>query len=152
MLLAFPNGQAFATGSSTYENKPASEADQTNRIYVRASMEGFETSAILDTAAPYVVCAPPVSQVVQFGPTAALEQTRLLIRGIRFKGTLHRLTLVFPAEKGEPLTLEATGFVPDETETNPIPSFIGLAGCLERMRFAVDPAEDTFYFGALSQD
>jgi len=32
-----------------------------------------------------------------------------------------------------------------------LPSFMGLSGCLERIRFAVDSATDTFYFGAIDE-
>jgi hypothetical protein len=60
------------------------------------------------------------------------------------------VTLV--ATGGESLTFEATAFLP-ETETQgdwALPSFLGWQGCLERIRFAVDPAEEVFYFGALA--
>jgi hypothetical protein len=63
------------------------------------------------------------------------------------------LSLDFTAEEGQPLTVEATVFVPElkpYQEWGDFPSIIGLNTCLERLRFAIDPSQDKFYFGALS--
>ena len=38
-------------------------------------------------------------------------------------------------------------FFDAEERWGELPSFLGLMGCLERMRFAVDPLDNTFYFG-----
>jgi hypothetical protein len=32
-----------------------------------------------------------------------------------------------------------------------LPNFLGLSGFLERIRFAVDPGSNLFYFGALDE-
>jgi hypothetical protein len=50
------------------------------------------------------------------------------------------------------MDVDATVFIlgPESEESwGDLPSFIGLNGCLERMRFAVDPTSDSFYFGPL---
>lgn len=49
--------------------------------------------------------------------------------------------------QGESLTLDVTAFLPDDRWN--LPNMLGLTGCLERIRFAVDPANDLFYFGAI---
>ena len=75
----------------------------------------------------------------------------MFIRGLRISGSLYRLTLSFPAFWGEALDVDATVFVPsaqNAVDWGDLPSFIGLTGCLERMRFAVDPASEMFFFGA----
>jgi hypothetical protein len=47
--------------------------------------------------------------------------------------------------------VDATAFIPDVEEYwGDFPCFIGQIGFLERIRYAVDPANDTFYFGQLS--
>ncbi|MBN1484372.1 MAG: hypothetical protein JXA37_06580 [Chloroflexia bacterium] len=76
------------------------------------------------------------------------------IRDRTYQGELHRLSLVLKAQDGESVALEVTAFLPRlrPGETWNLPPFLGLRGCLERLRFAVDPASDTFYFGALSGD
>ena len=42
--------------------------------------------------------------------------------------------------------MDATWFVAPDW---PGPSVIGWRGCLERMRFALDPGEEAFYFSEL---
>ncbi len=76
----------------------------------------------------------------------------LLFRGVIVHGRLHRVNLTLFAEEGESFTLEATAFVPnpgDEEIWEDIPCILGLFGCLERARFAVDPSTETFYFGPI---
>jgi hypothetical protein len=74
----------------------------------------------------------------------------LLFRGVRVQGRLHRLQLTLLAEAGDNLDIQATAFVPEHTETEEwgsLPCILGLYGCLERVRFAVDPQREIFYFG-----
>ncbi|OCR01344.1 hypothetical protein BCD67_12460 [Oscillatoriales cyanobacterium USR001] len=75
----------------------------------------------------------------------------MLIRGMRLDGSIIRVNMTLPADEGDDLDVDATVFIPDVEEYwGNFPSFIGQIGFLERMRFAVDPATDTFYFGTLS--
>ena len=61
-------------------------------------------------------------------------------------GALYRVPLSFSADEGESLDLEATVFLsPDWTG----PNFIGYQGLLQRIRFAVDPDANLFYFGQI---
>ncbi|HAX76687.1 MAG TPA: hypothetical protein DCY88_12800 [Cyanobacteria bacterium UBA11372] len=84
MVLFFDNGNAFATGATRYQYRPATENESTNRIFLQVDVQ-------------------------------------------------------------------ATVFVPDREELwGNFPYFIGLGGFLERIRFAFDPASDTFYFGSLT--
>lgn len=65
-------------------------------------------------------------------------------------GSLVRLNISLEAEQGQDLTVEATTFIPNLKEQwGNFPSFLGLSGFLERIRFAIDPLTDTFYFGSL---
>lgn len=74
----------------------------------------------------------------------------MLIRGMRLDGLIFPLNVTLKAEFGEELDVDATVFVPDsEYLWGDFPSFIGLGGFLERIRFAIDPNMDTFYFGQL---
>jgi len=61
------------------------------------------------------------------------------------------VSLSLPATEGNSLLLEANAFVPDSEERIlRFPSFLGLQGCLEWVRFAIDPLDQMFYFGPLS--
>jgi len=151
MLLTFADGKPFATGVIPYAYTPAGD-DRTPRILLQVEFENILSTAAIDTGAPYVICAPAVAQLIGLDPMAALEQITIQIRGVRIRGNLHRLTLSFPASEGEPLSVDSTVFVPDEQSSvdwGNLPSFIGLTGCLERIRFAVDPSQDIFFFGSL---
>jgi hypothetical protein len=54
------------------------------------------------------------------------------------------------ADEGDSIDVEITAFVPvsEEWPAN-LPSFVGLTGCMDRMRIAIDPGTELFYFGAL---
>jgi hypothetical protein len=65
-------------------------------------------------------------------------------------GRLYRLNLTLLADEGEDLTIQTTAFVPEPDEAEgwgDMPCILGLYGCLERLRFAVDPHTEPFYFG-----
>jgi hypothetical protein len=151
-FLSFADGEPFATGFSEYAYIPATEGENLPRILLPVAISGISTSAVMDTGAPYVVCAPVMARNIDLKPETSLGAIRLLVRGYSVAGRLHRLNVSFEALQGESLTVDATVFVPDaewEEIWGNLPPFIGLSGCLERMRFAVDPGSDTFYFGPL---
>lgn len=63
-----------------------------------------------------------------------------------FRGDLYRGPLFFEAREGEPLDVEATVFLSPHWRG---PNFIGYQGLLQRIRFAVDPEVNLFYFGLI---
>ena len=89
-------------------------------------------------------------QIAAVNRDLRLERKTMLVRGMRLEGSIIRLNMTLPADKGEDLTVDATAFIPDVEEYwGDFPCFIGQRGFLERVRYAVDPATDTFYFGTL---
>lgn len=151
-LLSFADGEPFATGAMDYLYQPATFGEDTLRILLAVEIESIPTVAMVDTGAPYVVCAPRLVRQIPLDTTSALERKTILIRGSWVSGYLYRLAVRFLAETGDSLAVDATVFLPDlewEETWGHLPSFIGWGGCLERMRFAVDPGSDTFYFGPL---
>lgn len=149
-MLIFSTGEPFATGAMDYGYHPYSDDDMAARVVLPILVEGNLTNAILDTGAPYLICSPSLARHLTLDPGAALSRHEILIRGYRVRGGLHRLSLTLSATYGDSLTFEAISFVPDFSEQLEFPTFIGLLGCLEWIRFAVDPATNTFYFGACS--
>ena len=150
MLLQFPNGDFFATGAIRYDYRPVSAVETTNRLILPVEIEGVLTEAVVDTGAPYVICAPGIARLAGFNRAYSLERMRMLIRGMQLEGSLTRLSIKLLAREGDDLTVDATVFVPDvEDYWGNFPSFIGLTGFLERIRFAVDPLTDILYFGSL---
>jgi hypothetical protein len=102
---------------------------------------------VVDTAAPWCIFRPEIGQLIRetfelLSDGDIRLSTRLgLIRGALFHGPI-----TIPADHGESLDLEATVFLsPDWRGDN----FVGYQGLLQRIRFAVDPRRNLFYFGDL---
>ena len=119
------------------------------RLGVPVRWSGGEVAdvAALDTGAPFCVLQPELGD--RLGSDG--EVTRQLIRGAWRTGRLVRAPLTLLADDGgelvDALELEATVFLLDE-EVFDLPTVLGLNGFLERLRWAVDPVAETFYFGA----
>lgn len=62
------------------------------------------------------------------------------------RGALYRGVVTIPADEGDSLDVEATVFVSPDWQG---PSFVGYQGLLQRIRFAVDPEMNLFYFGRI---
>jgi hypothetical protein len=102
--------------------------------------------AVVDTAASWCIFEREVGSRFAQGlirlPGRVVLSTRLGV----FQGTLYRGQITLPADEGESLDLDATVFVcPDW----PGPNFLGYQGFLQRIRFAVDPKNNLFYFGRI---
>lgn len=149
MLITFADGAPFATGAVPYNSYAAGDAY--SRITVQVELQAqrsMEITAIVDTAAPYVMCQREVASYLglEFSGTGDVDTVN--IRGTSVQGSLHRIPISFLAEKGSDLTIEASVFVPERYE---LPhSFLGLTSCLESIYFAVDPLNEMFYFGSQS--
>jgi hypothetical protein len=149
MVLSFANGKVFADAWTPYEYRPATYSDSTNRIIIPIEIEGFSTSAFIDTASPYVVCSPEVAEVLAIDPLSAIEKITYNIRGNRVRGGLHRLSITLLAQKGNPLFIESSVFVPHDIDRDVwdnYPTVIGLITFLDSLRFAIDSFEQKFYF------
>ena len=147
MLLNFADQSPFATGVASYDYNGVPGSDASARIILEVIIEGQPTTAILDTGAPYLICSPALVEVLRLNPSAALARHTMLIRGYKVKGDLYRVALTIPAKEGMELSLEVMAFVPAAGEQYMFPSFLGLLGCLEWVRFAIDPLDNKFYFG-----
>jgi hypothetical protein len=143
----------FAAGASYYDYRPVTHDDGAPRIVLHLLVADLEVAAYVDTGGLYLLCSHEVGQQLQLHPDESLGALRLLFRGIWYRGQLFRVPLTFIADEGEPLSIEVTAFIPraDAEAAWPVefPCILGMSGCLERLRFAIDPASDTFYFGAL---
>ena len=151
-MLHYPNGDLFSTGVTACEIEPLNrEQGDNNRIILMVEVDGALTRAVLDTGGIYCILHPAAADDIQFDTSQSLGPYKINIRGFPYKGSLYRSTLRINAEQGDSLEQDVTVFVPEATaeEWGELPTFLGLTGCLERLRFAVDPSQDKFYFGAL---
>jgi hypothetical protein len=127
-----------------YGESPGVEAQIV--IPLAVSLRSKPLLVVMDTAAPWCIFESEVA----FGLTQSLAplpgQVALSTRFGIFRGSLYRVEVSLPADEGESLGVDATVFVcPDW----PGPSFLGYQGFLQRIRFAVDPESNTFYFGRI---
>ncbi|MCE7989371.1 MAG: hypothetical protein DYG89_50100 [Caldilinea sp. CFX5] len=154
MLLQFATGEPFATGVAPYVYQPVSSRETAHRVILNVQIGSFPTQAYLDTGAVYFVCAPEIAKVLDLRPTDKLEDERLVFRGRVYQGGLYRLPLTFAAGYGESLEVEVTAFIPQlhPEDEWPIefPCIAGMSGCMERVRFALDPLDENIYFGHLT--
>lgn len=152
-MLQFSDGETFALGAIQYLYAPATANETTNRIQLPILLEiekSVEVFAVLDTGAPYPILDPTIAKTIGFSSELAIDRISMLVRGKKLEGSLIRLNITLVADRGQDLTVDATTFVPDsEFAWDNFPCFIGLSGFLERIRFAIDPNTDTFYFGSL---
>ncbi|MGV3720836.1 MAG: hypothetical protein ACO1SX_07990 [Actinomycetota bacterium] len=101
--------------------------------------------ALLDTASEWCVLPGDLAEELETDWEAS-PRIRLHSRFGLIPGALVRTSLSFPAEEGQETQVDATWFVSAEW---PGPAVLGWKGALERIRFAIDPADETFYFAEL---
>jgi len=142
----------FAIGVIRYRDSYPGQ-NQITRIVIPVVVAGrLAVPAIVDTGSPWCILDPElVAQLGLVEATSYTAEEKLIVRGIGYGGRLLRMGLALQADEGESLDIEATVFVPllSFGEIWPHPNFIGLDGFLNRIRFAIDPAENAFYFGLL---
>jgi hypothetical protein len=150
MMLQFTDGRPFATGACWYRDHFVLKSRRTPRLIISISIGGFQTQAVVDTGGVYLVCDPEIADLLGLSPVTSLGYDTLIIRGYKYEGWLQRMPIEILANQGESLQLDVTTFFPALApgQTWLFPSFLGLQGCLEFFRFAVDPGENAFYFGA----
>ncbi|MDY7079699.1 MAG: hypothetical protein SXV54_22670 [Chloroflexota bacterium] len=151
MVLQFTDGRPFTTGVCSYWDQLSREGSETPRIIINIEIEGLQTQAAVDTGGVYLVCDPEMSDLLDLNPSTSLGVDTLNIRGSKYQGSLQRIMVKMSAEEGESLDLEVTAFIPRLVPGQEwrLPSFLGLQGCLEFLRIAIDPSVNAFHFGPL---
>ncbi len=148
-LLQFSDGRPFATGLTHYLDCPTTDPTRTTRIVIPIGIGDSQTEAVVDTGGVYLVCHPEIGDWEESLLGDSLGTDKLRIGQNEIKGKLFRVEITLAAEHGNSLALQVTALVPewDPGETWPLPTFLGLQGCLEFLRFAIDPGANAFYFG-----
>jgi len=99
--------------------------------------------AQLDTAAEWSILNTETAEALSLlnGQGEPVEYSTRLGK---FPGYLERTGIDLIADDGQCLRFEATVWVSREW---PGGTFLGFGGFLERIRFAIDPSDNFFYFG-----
>lgn len=130
-----------------YSGEPA------GKLTLGVEIDGIRITAVVDTGAPYMICEPEIAEQLDLKRGESLGDCELRTHLGLVDGCLYRMSLtLLAASPGASATLEVTLFVPRAELWKDNPSFLGFHGCLERIRFAIDPATDNFYFGSLSNN
>jgi hypothetical protein len=127
-MLWLESGAIFAVGKADYSLSPPEDP----KLNVGVEVDGIHTLVVLDTAAPFLLCSLWLA-------------TQLDVS----KFDLYRLPLRLIASEGNAIEIQATAIVPDLNQDHwrDAPTFLGFRDCLDRLRFAIDPSEEKFYFG-----
>jgi hypothetical protein len=141
------DGSPFASGASRYLDRDPGTIDVAGaRVHVRVAIEGIQVMALLDTGAAWSVVRPELAQELGLLDRDGAEMT-LSSRLGTHSGRLVRVNTELLADHGESIELESTMFVSAEW---PGGNFLGYGGLLERVRFAIDPELNQFWFGAIA--
>ncbi len=133
-------------GSARYGDAYPGLPETEPRIYVEFRPQGVPTSflALLDTGAPYCILNDEVTRQVEDQLTDHLGPAVLRTAHGTAHGELYLLRIILIADTGADHDLDSVVFIAPEWRTS---SFIGYSGVLDRVRFAVDPHANRFYFG-----
>jgi hypothetical protein len=146
-MLRRPNGAEFTTGRSRYsDHTPASE-EPTAKIFVKIKVGALvgPILAQLDTGAAWSILNTEVAEAMSLLGGAG-EPTRVRTSRGPVDGRLERTSLEIVADEGDALSVEATVLVSPDWQGD---NFLGYAGLLQNIRFAVDPSDNSFHFGLL---
>lgn len=142
--------QPVTTGVLTYLDEDPDKKRAHASIYIPVNIpiagRSITVFAFVDTGAPYVMVGPDLIEALALRPASPAAQVRIQTRIGLIRGFLDSLDLVIPAEDGESLQVQATVFASDEWDKG---VFLGYAGCMSRMNFAVQPQANQFFFGPL---
>lgn len=145
-MLNTSDGAQFATGRARFFDEDASALEGTAKIFVKIepSNLGSPILAQLDTGCPWSIIKPEIAEAIKLTDEEGQPQS-LSTRFGTVDGQLKRTSITILADDGNSIDVEATVFVPTEWTAG---NFLGYCGLLERVRFALDPQENFFYFGA----
>jgi hypothetical protein len=140
-------GTLFCGGRSRFLDTQPGSNEATSKIYVKIVPEplGEILVAQLDTAAAWTILDADVADAMSLLQGDGFR-TPLSTRFGRLQGRLERLRVDIVADDGDSCGVEATVWVSREWRHG---NFLGYEGFLNRIRFAIDPTENRFYFGAV---
>ena len=146
-MLVRPDGTGFASGRSHFLDYPPGSPERTPKIFVKIQAESIDgvMFAQLDTGAPWSMMNTEIAETLSLlGGEGELK--RLSTRLGEFDGRLERTSLTIVADDGESISSDFTVWVSPEW---PGGTFLGYGGLLERIRFAIDASDNSFYFGPM---
>jgi hypothetical protein len=114
-------------------------------VAVRIGDERDTSVLLFDPACEYCVISQALARAAGWQFSLDLPAQGISTRLGHFDGVIDRMALTFVGVDDEELPVDATWMIIADW---PGPTVLGWRGCLERMRFAVDPLDNWFYFAA----
>jgi hypothetical protein len=144
-MLKTSDGADFATGRARFLDEDANALEGTAKIFVKIepSNLGAPILAQLDTGSSWSILKPEIAEAINLMDEEGQPQSLSTRLGL-VNGQLKRTTITIIADDGNSVDVEATVFVSAEWTGG---NFLGYGGLLERVRFALDPQQNFFYFG-----
>lgn len=139
------DGKPFASGRAQYFDQAPSAPEPTAKVFVRVDLTGRELLAQVDTGAAFSMLETGIAETLDLLDGSG-ERTVVDTRFGRVTGRLERVSVTLIADEGVSLEVEATFFVSREWQGK---TFLGYTGLLDRIRIALDPHANAFYFGDL---
>lgn len=145
-MLRRPDGSWFSRGQSRFQDRAAPSSEESAKLFVPIQPDGLGATILaqLDTGAAWSILETPVAEELRLFEVDG-EDTPLATRIGSFVGRLVRTAIELVAHEGDSLRVDATVWISRDW---PGPTFLGYGGLLERVRFAVDPGDNLFFFGA----
>lgn len=147
------DGELFTIGRARYRDHRPERPEPTAKIHVRIRLGELPAELLftLDTGAAWTCLDPELADDAGLLTGDAGVAVPLQTPFGRFNGRLLRVPLKIMADhdQGRTLDVVATAFVAIDPGWPAGRSFLGYAGLLERIRFAIDPGTNYFYFGPL---
>ncbi len=144
-MLWLESGGIFAVGNARYSLFPPDDP----KLGLWVEIDEVLVLAVVDTGSPYLVCSLELAAQMNVSGMDKIGTAALWAHSGKIRGDLYRLPVKFLAAEGTSVEIVATAVVPHPNQSawHNAPTFLGFRDCLERLRFAIDPSEEKFYFG-----
>jgi hypothetical protein len=141
-------GHEFTSGRALFLDAAPGFHEETGKIFIRVVPQPLQVEILaqLDTASPWLIFDADISRQLGIVDGQGAPAT-LGTRFGRMDGRLESVVITIVADEGDALEIQATAFVCDAWPAGY--NFVGYTGVLERVRFAVDPDANDFFFGAI---
>jgi hypothetical protein len=128
-------------------DSPPGSPERTSKIFVKIQAESIDgvVFAQLDTGAVWSILDAEIAEILSLLGGEG-EPVTMSTRLCEVNGRLERTSLAIVADEGESISVEATVFVSPDWHAG---NFLGYGGLLERVRFALDASDNSFYFGSI---
>jgi hypothetical protein len=136
---------SFTTGRAKFHDQAPGSHESTAKIYVTVRFQELEGDSLaqLDTGAPWSILRSDIAEMLELLDGDGQVTTVRTHQG-DVKGRLEHIPLTLVADEGLSLEVDATFLVSKEWLGG---TFLGYTGMLEKIRIALDPRYNLFYFG-----